>query len=65
MAYEIKALLMPIAKYAAKIKNKEMYEYLADLANVEGVIVKAYDEAEEKALTRKRKIKTKKVNSLF
>ena len=46
MAYETKVLLMAFAKIIARAKSmKEIYQAVADMANVEGVMLKPYEEA--------------------
>ena len=46
MAFETKALLIAIAKIAAKAENaEEVYAAVAEMANSEGVILKPYAEA--------------------
>ena len=45
MAFETKVILRGQAKYALVTRDKNMYEYVADQLNVEGVILKPYDEA--------------------
>jgi hypothetical protein len=46
MAYETKVLLMSLARHALLARSKRMYKVIAEMANVEGVILKTYDEAE-------------------
>ena len=45
MAFETKVLLRSLADSALLAKNKQMYRLVANLANVEGVLLKPYDEA--------------------
>ncbi|MDR0248439.1 MAG: hypothetical protein LBI44_02090 [Oscillospiraceae bacterium] len=45
MAYETKVLLMLLADTACRTNSKEMYEVIAKIANVEGVVLKPWDEA--------------------
>ena len=45
MAYETKVLLAQIAQYAIVTRSKLMYKYICKIANVEGLILKPYDEA--------------------
>ena len=45
MAYETKVILRGQADYALVTRNKKMYQYVANQLNVEGVILKPYDEA--------------------
>ena len=45
MAYETKVLLMQMAAYAKATRNEGMYKYVYEIANVEGLILKPYDEA--------------------
>ena len=45
MAYETKVLLISIAEMALVKNSRDMYEYIAKLANAEGVILKSWDEA--------------------
>ena len=45
MAYETKVLLMALAEIACRTNAKEVYNALVKMANVEGVILKSYDEA--------------------
>ena len=45
VAYETKALLMALARIIARADTKEeIYEAVADIANVEGVVLKPYEE---------------------
>ena len=45
MAYETKALLMALARIIVRADTKEeIYEAVADIANVEGVVLKPYEE---------------------
>jgi hypothetical protein len=49
MAYETKTLLASLARIAAKADSaKEVYEAIAEIANIEGVILKPYEEAHPK-----------------
>ena len=45
MAYEIKVLLIALAEIACRTGAKEVYNAIAKMANVEGVILKSYEEA--------------------
>ena len=45
MAFETKVILRGQADYALAIRNKPMYQYVCNQLNVEGVILKPYDEA--------------------
>jgi hypothetical protein len=45
MAMETKAILMGMAKYAAAVKSRLMYEYAASLASGEGMKMQSYEEA--------------------
>ena len=45
MAYETKALLIGMAEYALLAESKVMYDYVAKMANAEGVVLKSYAEA--------------------
>ena len=45
MPYETKVLLMAMAQMALKVGSREMYYYIASLANIEGVVLKSYDDA--------------------
>jgi len=46
MAYETKVLLMAFAKIITRARSiKEIYQAVADMANVEGVMLKSYEEA--------------------
>ena len=45
MAYETKVLLAQMAEYAIVTRSKLMYKYICKIANVEGPILKPYDEA--------------------
>ena len=50
MAYETKVLLMALAQLAARANSaEEVYEAIAEMANVEGMILKPFDEARTKA----------------
>ena len=48
MAFETKVLLMAMAQMALRTNSQEMYEYIAELANVEGVVLKSWDDARAK-----------------
>ena len=48
MAYETKVLLISMAQMALRVNSKEMYEYIVEMANAEGVILKSWDEAKAK-----------------
>jgi hypothetical protein len=49
MAYETKTLLASLAKIAAKAETaEEVYDAIAEIANIEGVILKPYDEVRVK-----------------
>jgi hypothetical protein len=45
MAYETKVLLMLLADTACRTGSKVMYQVIAKIANAEGVVLKAWDEA--------------------
>ena len=45
MAYETKALLISLARIAILTNAKEMYLYIAEIANAEGVVLKSWEEA--------------------
>ena len=45
LAYETKVLLMALAEIACRTNAKEVYNAIAKMANVEGVILKPYEEA--------------------
>ncbi|MCL2009758.1 MAG: hypothetical protein FWG71_04335 [Synergistaceae bacterium] len=45
MAYETKVLLSLLADTALRTNSKEMYKVIAKIANIEGMIIKPYDEA--------------------
>ena len=45
MAYETKVLLKSLAEIALLRRSKDMYLSIANIANVEGLILKPYDEA--------------------
>jgi len=45
MAFETKVLLAGLADMALRTNSKAMYKHIAKLANVEGVVLKPYDEA--------------------
>ena len=45
MAYETKVLLAMLAEIALRTKSKEMYKAIVKFANVEGVVLKPYEEA--------------------
>jgi hypothetical protein len=45
MAYETKVMLSMLAEIALRTNSKEMYQAIAKFANVEGVVLKPYDEA--------------------
>ena len=47
MAFETKVILRSMADYALATKNKPMYRYISNLANVEGLTLKPYNEALE------------------
>jgi len=50
MAYETKALLSAISDIIVKAKTpKEIYKSVRKMANVEGVVLKPYDEAKKEA----------------
>lgn len=49
MSYDIKVVLMGMAKYAVEAKIKKMYDYAIDLATVEGLVLPSYEEAVAKA----------------
>ena len=48
MAYETKVLLSLLAEVAARTKAKEVYEVIANAANVEGLIIPPYEKARGK-----------------
>ena len=45
MSYEIKVILKSLADMALLTKSKTMYRLISNMANVEGVVLKPYDEA--------------------
>ena len=45
MAYETKALLALLADAALRTNSKEMYRIIAKTANVEGLVLKPFEEA--------------------
>ena len=46
MAYETKVLLISIAQMVLKTgSQEELYKYIMQMANAEGVVLKSYDEA--------------------
>ena len=45
MAYETKVLLVALAEIACRTNAKEVYIAIQKMANVEGVILKSYEEA--------------------
>ena len=45
MAYETKVLLMALARLAIRTNSKAMYKEIAEMANVEGMVLKTYEEA--------------------
>ena len=46
VAFETKVILMSLAEIAIKAKNpKEIYKAIQKMANVEGIILKSYEEA--------------------
>ena len=45
VAYETKVLLIALAEIACRTDAKEVYKAIAKMANVEGVILKSYNEA--------------------
>ena len=47
MAYETKVILISLADAALRTNSKEMYNIIAKMANVEGVVLKSYKEALE------------------
>ena len=47
MAYETKVLLTALADVALRTNSKEVYKVIAKMANVEGVILKSFEEAKE------------------
>jgi len=47
MAYETKTLLMSMAQYAIAKQSKMMYDYVAKVANVEGLILEPFEEVKE------------------
>jgi hypothetical protein len=47
MAYETKVILTSIAEMAVKVDSREMYNFVAKLANVEGVVLQSFDKAKE------------------
>lgn len=47
MAYETKVLLISLAQHALSMDSKGMYRVIAKLANAEGVVLQAYDEAKK------------------
>jgi hypothetical protein len=54
MAYESKILLASLAKIAAKAETaEEVYEAIAEIANIEGVILKPYHEIKQASKSAK------------
>jgi len=51
MAFETKAILISLANAALVNNSKPMYKLIAQMANVEGVVLKPYDEAKEEIET--------------
>jgi len=51
MAYETKALLISLARIAILTNAKEMYLYIAEIANAEGVVLKSWEEAKAQTET--------------
>ena len=47
MAYETKVILMSLARTAARLASKEMYDEISALANVEGLVLKTFAQARE------------------
>ena len=45
MAYETKVLLVALSEMALTEKAEGMYKKIAKMANVEGIVLKSYDEA--------------------
>lgn len=45
LACETKVMLISLAEIAVRTNAKEVYKVVAKMANVEGVILKSYDEA--------------------
>jgi len=45
MAYETKVILIALAQMALRTNSKEMYKYIAQMANAEGLVLKSWDEA--------------------
>ena len=50
MAYETEAIIMGMAKYAAAVKNRVMYEYAVSLAGGRGLKMQSYEEAKAEEL---------------
>ena len=48
MAYETKVILRALANLAIKEEAEAMYGHIADMANVEGLVLKPYSEAIKK-----------------
>ena len=46
MEYETKVLLIALARLAVRTGSKAMCREIAEMANVEGMILKTYDEAQ-------------------
>ena len=44
MAYETKVIIIGMAAFARKAKNKEMYNYAAELARAENLILTPYED---------------------
>ena len=47
MALETKIIIIGMAAFARKAKNKEMYDYAAELAQAENLILKPYEDAKD------------------
>jgi hypothetical protein len=45
VAYETKVILMSLAQHAVMLNSADMYKIIANLANVEGVVLKPWEEA--------------------
>ena len=55
MSYDVKALLISLARYAAEIDAKKMYKHLAAITNAEGVALPSWEEARQEALEDEEK----------
>ena len=50
MAYETKVLLMALAEVAVRTNSKEVYMAIARMANVEGMIIKPFEDMKTEVL---------------